>query len=39
VHFTVIYAANRDAIRDPNMIFPGQVFSLPAEAPAQAPRR
>jgi nucleoid-associated protein YgaU len=39
VHFTVIYAANRDAIRDPNMIFPGQVFSLPSEVPAQAPRR
>lgn len=38
VHFTVIYAANRDAIRDPNMIFPGQVFSLPAEVPAAPPR-
>jgi nucleoid-associated protein YgaU len=37
VHFTVIYAANRDAIRDPNMIFPGQVFSLPAEVPAEVP--
>jgi hypothetical protein len=33
VHFTVIYAANREAIRDPNLIFPGQVFTLPAEAP------
>ncbi|MCU0984451.1 MAG: LysM peptidoglycan-binding domain-containing protein [Acetobacteraceae bacterium] len=39
VHFTVIYAANREAIRDPNMIFPGQVFSLPAEVPAHSPRR
>lgn len=39
VHFTLIYAANRDAIRDPNMIFPGQVFSLPAEVPAAVPRR
>jgi nucleoid-associated protein YgaU len=43
VHFTVIYAANRDAIRDPNMIFPGQVFTLPPEVPAgetpAAPRR
>ncbi|WP_291295797.1 LysM peptidoglycan-binding domain-containing protein [Elioraea sp.] len=31
VRFSVIYAANRDVIRDPNMIFPGQVFALPAE--------
>lgn len=27
--YTVIYAANRDQIRDPNRIYPGQVFSLP----------
>jgi nucleoid-associated protein YgaU len=30
VHYTVIYAANRDQIRDPNLIYPGQLFSLPA---------
>lgn len=28
--FTLIFAANRDQIRDPNRIFPGQVFTLPA---------
>lgn len=27
--FTVIYAANKDQIRDPAMIFPGQVFLTP----------
>ncbi|MGB8274568.1 MAG: LysM peptidoglycan-binding domain-containing protein [Alphaproteobacteria bacterium] len=28
--FTVIYQANRDQIRDPDLIYPGQVFTLPA---------
>ena len=28
--FTVIYQANRDQIKNANLIFPGQVFSLPA---------
>lgn len=28
--YTVIYQANRDQIRDPAMIYPGQVFALPA---------
>ncbi|MFN4090380.1 MAG: LysM peptidoglycan-binding domain-containing protein [Alphaproteobacteria bacterium] len=27
--YTVIYEANRPQIRDPNLIFPGQIFSLP----------
>lgn len=27
--YTVIYEANRDQIRDPDLIFPGQVFTLP----------
>ncbi len=27
--FTVIFEANKDHIRDPNLIYPGQVFSLP----------
>jgi nucleoid-associated protein YgaU len=26
---TVIYGANKDQIRDPDLIYPGQVFSLP----------
>jgi nucleoid-associated protein YgaU len=32
--YTVIYQANRDQIADPNRIFPGQVFALPAASPA-----
>ncbi len=28
--FTVIYEANKKLIRDPNLIYPGQVFALPA---------
>ncbi len=27
--FTVIYLANRDQIRDPNRIYPGQIFAVP----------
>jgi len=27
--FTVIFQANRDQIRDPHRIFPGQIFDLP----------
>jgi nucleoid-associated protein YgaU len=27
--FTVIYAANREQIRDPRRIFPGQIFAVP----------
>ena len=29
VRYTAIYAANRDLIRDPNLIYPGQVFKVP----------
>jgi nucleoid-associated protein YgaU len=28
-HHTLIYGANKDQIRDPDLIYPGQVFSLP----------
>lgn len=39
VRYTVIYAANRDTIRDPNLIYPGQVFALPEGGPqASSPR-
>jgi len=27
--FTVVFEANREQIRDPNLIYPGQVFTLP----------
>ena len=29
VQYTVIYAANADQIRDPNLIYPGQIFAVP----------
>ncbi|MBD0274138.1 MAG: LysM peptidoglycan-binding domain-containing protein, partial [Acetobacteraceae bacterium] len=29
VRYTVIYAANRETIRDPRLIYPGQVFAIP----------
>lgn len=31
VQYTVIYQANREQIRDPDMIYPGQVFSTPSQ--------
>ena len=34
--YTLIYQANREQIRDPNVIFPGQVFDVPP--PADAPK-
>ncbi|MDZ7823314.1 MAG: LysM peptidoglycan-binding domain-containing protein [Ahrensia sp.] len=34
VKYTTIYAANQAQIEDPNRIWPGQVFTLPEEAPA-----
>ncbi len=36
VRYTVIYAANRDTIRDPRLIYPGQVFTLPDDKAQQA---
>lgn len=37
--FTAIYQRNSDQIRDPNLIYPGQVFELPKDqlAPLQGP--
>lgn len=36
VQYVQIFEANRDQIRDPDLIYPGQVFTLPApETPAQ----
>jgi hypothetical protein len=31
VRYTVIYLANREQIRDPKLIYPGQIFSTPAQ--------
>ena len=31
-----VFEANRDQIRNPDLIYPGQVFAVPLEAPAAA---
>lgn len=36
IRYTVIYQANRQDIRDPDLIYPGQVLALPASAEAPA---
>lgn len=36
VRYTVIYEANQDQIRDPNRIYPGQVFAIPPTGVIQA---
>jgi nucleoid-associated protein YgaU len=36
VRYTVIYKANQDQIRNPDLIYPGQVFSVPTLAPGAA---
>ena len=33
--YTVIFGANRDKIRNPDLIFPGQIFVLPRAVPKQ----
>lgn len=33
--YTIIYAANADQIRDPDLIYPGQIFDVPDEQPAE----
>ncbi len=33
IKYTVIYEANRDQIRDPHWIYPGQVFDVPGAEP------
>lgn len=35
IQYVQVYEANRDRIRDPDLIYPGQVFTLP-QIPAQA---
>jgi nucleoid-associated protein YgaU len=34
--YTVIYEANRDRIKNPDLIYPGQVFALPKKEPPAA---
>ncbi len=34
IRYTEIFAANRNQIRDPNLIFPGQVFTVPNPGPS-----
>jgi nucleoid-associated protein YgaU len=31
IKYTTIYTANSDQIRDPDLIYPGQVFDLPED--------
>ncbi len=33
IRYTVIYEANKDQIRNPNLIYPGQVFVMPTAQP------
>lgn len=35
--YTTIYAANRDQIRNPDLIYPGQIFTVPPEEAAPSP--
>ncbi|MGH6907780.1 MAG: Ig-like domain-containing protein [Aestuariivirga sp.] len=35
IKFTVIYESNKDQIRDPDLIFPGQVFKTPDVVPPE----
>lgn len=34
IRYTQIYAANTNQIRNPNLIYPGQVLVVPLEKPA-----
>ncbi|QIG50163.1 LysM peptidoglycan-binding domain-containing protein [Nordella sp. HKS 07] len=35
VNFTVIYDANKEQIRDPDLIYPGQIFAIPNANPPE----
>lgn len=37
VLYTLIYTANAEQIRDPDLIYPGQVFQLPTQPPNSVP--
>jgi nucleoid-associated protein YgaU len=34
-HYTIIYQANRDQIRNPDLIYPGQIFTTPQAVPPE----
>ena len=34
INFTVIYQANKEQIRNPNRIYPGQIFAIPRRSTA-----
>ncbi len=36
VRYTVIYQANKDQIRDPSLIYPGQIFTTPGVVPPRS---
>jgi nucleoid-associated protein YgaU len=38
VRYTTLYAANRDQIRNPALIYPGQVFSVPGDGSPDGPQ-
>jgi len=39
IQYTVIYSANQDQIRNPHLIYPGQVFAVPDPEAARPPSR
>ena len=36
IQYTIIYEANADQIRDPDLIYPGQIFDVPSEPEEEA---
>lgn len=36
INFTVIYDANKEQIRDPDLIYPGQIFAIPNANPPES---
>ncbi|HKQ94631.1 MAG TPA: LysM peptidoglycan-binding domain-containing protein, partial [Aestuariivirgaceae bacterium] len=35
VRYTIIYQANKDQIRNPHLIYPGQIFATPGVSPPE----
>ena len=36
VHYKVIFKANQEQIRDPDLIYPGQIFTIPNAEPPES---